>query len=83
MQKTKPAKSKVINVSCLAATLLGRARLDTRAMTIDGLTCMFPAYNSQEISNALGELLDKQLFAQRGATYILTPVGRDGRVGVE
>jgi hypothetical protein len=84
MQRSaKVTKSRVINVSCLAATLLGRARQGGKSMTLNGVSSMFPAFNSQELSNALGELLDKQLVAQRGAAgYVLTDIGREGRVGV-
>ena len=88
MQKTakRPAKSpkiRAITVSCLAATLLGRAREGGKSLTVNALSSMFPAFNAQEIENAIGELVDKQLVSQRGAaTYVLTDIGRDGRVGV-
>jgi hypothetical protein len=50
------------------------------------MSITFPAFNSQELTNAVAELLDKQLLTQKGAeghaTYSLTDYGRDGRVAV-
>jgi hypothetical protein len=80
------ARSRRVVVSCLAAQLLGHTRVATQALTARHVSAAFPAFNSQELSNAIGELLDKELLTQKGsedkATYALTDYGRSGRVTV-
>jgi hypothetical protein len=80
------AKPRSIIIGCLAAKLLGHSRVATQALTARHASTAFPAFNAQELSNAIGELLDKHLLIQKGndekAVYLLTDHGRSGRVTV-
>lgn len=82
----KPKSRSSLTISCLAAQLLGHTRVANEAMTARRLSSAFPAFNAQELSNAIGELLAKDLLKQRGnessPTYTLTDEGREGRVTV-
>ncbi|MGN6366860.1 MAG: hypothetical protein ACTHN5_01085 [Phycisphaerae bacterium] len=84
--KKPAAKSRPVLISCLAAKLLGHCRVAANPLSARNLSITFPAFNTQELDNALAELLDKQLFTQKGvedhATYSLTDYGREGRVAV-
>lgn len=83
--KTK-AHPRPVVISCLAAQLLGHTRVAKETLTSRHMSAAFPAFNAQELSNAIGELVDKQLLQQKGneshATYTLTDHGREGRVAV-
>ena len=80
------AKIRPVTISSLAAKLLGHSRVAGTAISAQCLSATFPAFNSQELANALAELLDHQLFKQKGvddhAIYSLTDFGREGRVAV-
>jgi hypothetical protein len=82
----KTVKNRPVTISSLAAKLLGRLRVAGTAVSAEGLSANFPAFNSQELANAVTELLDKQLFQQKGkenrVIYALTDFGRDGRVAI-
>lgn len=82
----RKAKTRPVIVSCLAAQLLGRTRVANESLSAHYLSTAFPAFNAQELSNAIEELLDKQLLKQKGAenhaTYTLTDHGRDSLVAV-
>ncbi len=79
-------KPRPVAVSCLAARVLGHTRVTTQTLTTRYVSTAFPALNAQELSNALDELLDKELLTQKGGegkvTYSLTEYGRTGRVTV-
>jgi len=80
------AKPRAVTLGCLAAQLLGHTRTATHTLTARYVSTAFPTFNAQELSNAIGELLDKELLTQKGsddkATYSLTDYGRSGRVSV-
>ena len=88
--KTVKAKRKtrsgLVSISSLAAQVLGHTRVANAAFTARRLSAAFPAFNAQEISNAIGELLDKELLTEKGSdtqrTYTLTDHGREGHVSV-
>jgi hypothetical protein len=86
LSKKAVAKPRPVVISSLAAKLLGHLRVADTALSGQRLSVTFPAFNSQELTNALTELLDKQLFKQKGneayAIYSLTDFGRDGRVSI-
>ncbi len=80
-----PRKRAVV-ISSLAAKVLGHTRVAEGSISAERLNISFPAFNTQELTNAIAELLEKDLFKQKGyddrATYSLTDYGRDGRVGI-
>jgi len=80
------AKPRPVVISSLAAKLLGHCRTVTATPTTRYLSTAFPAFNGQELSNAMGEPVDKHLMAQKGhdehTTYTLTDYGREGRVSI-
>jgi hypothetical protein len=86
LTKKAPAKTRAVVISSLAAKLLGHSRVAGIALSAQRLSATFPAFNSQELANAVTELVDKQLFTQKGveghAIYSLTDYGRDGRVAI-
>ena len=86
MNSKRKARSGLVTISCLAAQVLGHTRVANEGVTARRLSTAFPAFNTQELANAIGELLDKQLLTQKGSesqpTYTLTDHGRDGRVAV-
>ena len=79
-------KMRPIVISSLAAKLLGHSRVANSDLSARRLIITFPAFNSQELGNAISELVDKQLLKQKGveahATYSLTDIGRTGRVAI-
>jgi hypothetical protein len=88
LSKKSPTKTKrPVVIGSLAAKLLGHSRVAGNALSAQHMSVAFPAFNAQELANAVAELLDKQLFTQKGiedhATYSLTDYGRDGRVAVD
>lgn len=86
LSKKPPARTRPVMISSLAAKVLGHSRVADTALSAQRLTMTFPAFNSQELGNAITELLDKQLFQQKGsdahAIYSLTDYGREGRVAI-
>ena len=84
--KKSSARPRPVTLSCLAAQMLGHSRVAKATLTARQLSTAFPAFNSQEVTYALAELVDKQLITQKGledhATYSLTEFGREGRVAV-
>ena len=86
LSKKSPVKTRAVLVSPLAAKVLGHSRVFGAALSAKHLSVTFPAFNSQELTTAVAELVDKQLFKQKGieahASYSLTDDGRDGRVAV-
>jgi hypothetical protein len=85
-KKVAAAKPRPVVISCLAAKLLGHTRTANASLTSHNFSNAFPAFNTQELTNALGELLDKDLLKQKGhyddPTYTLTDYGREGRVAI-
>ncbi len=87
VMKKSAAKPRPVVVSSLAAKLLGHSRVaGITAFSVQHMSMAFPGFNAMELTNALSELLDKQLLKQKGnedrATYSLTDYGREGRVAV-
>ena len=86
VSKKPVLKGRAVVISSLAAKLLGHSRVLGTALSAERLSITFPAFNSQELSNAVNELLDKDLIKQKGledhATYSLTDYGREGRIAV-
>jgi hypothetical protein len=86
LSRKTSAKPRPVVISCLAAKLLGHTRVTGDPLTTRRLSMIFPAFNNNELANALGELLDKNLVKQKGsedhATYTMTDYGREGRVAV-
>lgn len=87
MIKKSTAKPRPVLVSCLAAKLLGHSRVTAiPTFTLKQFSLAFPAFRTMELEYAIDELIDKQLFSQRGyedrATFTLTDRGRDTRVGL-
>ncbi len=85
---TSPTKSKrPVVIGSLAAKLLGHSRVSGSALSARHMSVAFPGFNEQELANAVAELVDKQLFTQKGtedhATYFLNDYGRYGRVDVD
>jgi hypothetical protein len=80
------SRPRPVVISCQAAQVLGYTRTATQTLTARYVSAAFPALNAQELSSAIGELLDKELLTQKGsddkATYSLTEYGRSGRVAV-
>jgi len=81
-----PVKTRAVVISSLAAKLLGHSRVAGTAVSAERLTITFPAFNTQELANAIAELLDKELLHVKEvggkSTYSLTSYGRDGRVSI-
>ncbi|HUO10371.1 MAG TPA: hypothetical protein VM008_18845 [Phycisphaerae bacterium] len=85
-KKSSTKSTRPVLISSLAAKLLGHSRVAGNALSARHMSITFPAFNAQELANAVAELVDHQLFAQSGfeghATYSLTDFGRNGRVAV-
>jgi hypothetical protein len=86
-KKSSAKTTRPVLVSCLAAKLLGHSRVAADpTFTIKQFSLAFPAFRIMELEYALDELIDKQLFSQRGyeerATFTLTDRGREIRVGL-
>ena len=86
--KKPPAKKRAILVSSLAAKLLGHTRVTTAEhFSAQQMALVFPGFHAMELAHAINELIDKDLFKQKGheerATYSLTDLGREGRVAVD
>jgi hypothetical protein len=86
MKTKSKARTSSVSISCLAAQVLGHTRVADEAFTSRRLSIAFPTFNTQELCNAISELLDKQLLKQKGSetnpTYSLTDQGREGPVSV-
>ncbi len=86
MPKKPSTKTRPVLISSLAAKLLGHSRVAGNALSARHMSITFPAFNSQELTNAVAESSDKQLLTQKGAEghviYSLTDYGRDGRAAV-
>jgi len=86
LTKKAPARTRPVVISSLAAKLLGHTRVAGTELSVQRLTVTFPAFNTQELDNAIAELLDKELFKQKGmeshAVYSLTDYGREGRIAI-
>src|SRR5436190_6529450 len=64
--KKSSARPRPVTLSCLAAQMLGHSRVAKATLTARQLSTAFPAFNSQEVTYALAELVDKQLVTQKG-----------------